>query len=173
MIRVSKEKRWNELISNSALSNDPDKFWATIKALRGKSASSILNETLIPNGKFYTSSRAKANAFMHRYAEISRLDIHKLSRHKKTIRRTLNTPSVAEESCQYFNLAELSVAIKSMKPKGAPGRNRIAARFINALGPVALSFLLDICNDSWFSGTCPSSWREAVLISSSKKGSTQ
>ena len=168
MIRVSKEERWKDFISNSSLSNDPNKIWATIKALSGKSASSIRNETLIHNGKCYTSSRAKANAFMHRYAEISRLDIPKSSRHK--IRRTLNAPSVAEESCQAFNLAELSVAIKSMKPKGAPGKYRIAPRFINALGPVALSFMLAIFNDSWFSGKCPPSWREAVIIPLLKKG---
>ena len=133
MIRVNKE-RWKEFISDSALSNDPNKIWSTIKAI---SASSIRNETLLHNGKCYTSSRAKANTFMHRYADISRLDIPKSSRSKKSIRRTLNVLSVAEESCQAFNLAKLSLAIKSMKPKGAPGRDRIAPRFINALDPVA------------------------------------
>ena len=57
-----------------------------------------------------------------------------------------------------------------MKPKGAPGRDRIAPRFINALGPVALSFLLAIFNDSWFRGTCQPSWREAISIPLLKKG---
>ena len=90
MIRVSKEERWKDFISNSSLSNDPNKIWAMIKALSRKSASSIRNETLIHNEKCYTSSRAKANAFMHRYADIIRLDIHKSSRSKKTTRRTLN-----------------------------------------------------------------------------------
>ena len=94
------------------------------EALSGKSASSIRNEKLIHNGKCYTSSRAKATTFMHRYTNIRRLDIHTPSRSKKPIRHTLNTPSVDEECCQAVNLAELSVAIKSMKPKGAPGRDR-------------------------------------------------
>ena len=56
-----------------------------------------------------------------------------------------------------------------MKQKGAPGRDRIAPRFFNALGPVALSFLLAIVNDSWFSGTCPPSWKEAIMIPVLKK----
>ena len=170
MIRESKEEKWKEFISKSDHSNDPNKIWTKIKALSGKSASSIRNETLVHNGKCFTSSRTKANAFIHRYAEISRLDIPKSSRRKKPIRRMLNVLSVAEESCQAFNLAELSVAIKSMKPKGAPGRDRIAPKFINALGPVALSFMLAIFNDSWCSGSCPSSWREAIIIPLLKKG---
>ena len=89
------------------------------EALSGKSASSIRNEKLIHNGKCYTSSRAKATTCMHRYANIIRLDIHTSSRRKKPNRRTLNATS---KSCQAFILAlELSVAIKSMKPKSAPG----------------------------------------------------
>ena len=170
MIRESKEEKLKEFISESDHSNDPNKIWTKIKALSGKSASSIRNETLVHNGKCFTSSRTKANAFMHRYAEISRLDIPKSSRRKKPISRMLNAPSVAEESCQAFNPAELSVAIKSMKPKGAPGRDRIAPRFINSLGPVALSFMLTIFNDSWCSGSCPLLWREAIIIPLLKKG---
>ena len=155
-IRISSQKR-------------PNKIWSTIKALSGKSASSIRNELLIHNGKCYMSSRSKVNAFMHRYADISRLEIYKSSRCKKPIQCTLNDPSIYEESCQVFKLAELSVAIKSINPKGAPGRDRISPRFINALGPIALSFMLAIINDSWFSGTCPSSRREAVIIPYSKR----
>ena len=65
-------------------------------------------------------SKAKADAFMRRYAVVSRLNIPKPERRKNTVRRLLNAPSVAEESCKKFALAELKSAIGSMKPKGAP-----------------------------------------------------
>ena len=57
-----------------------------------------------------------------------------------------------------------------MKPKGAPGRDRIAPRFIRALGPEALDFLLSIYNDSWSLGVSHSHWREALIVPLLKKG---
>ena len=171
-IQCSKEERWREFISEPDLVSNPNKIWATIKSLSGKNVSSLRNETLIHDGKLYTSSKAKADAFMRRYASISRLDIPKADRHKKATRRLLNAPSAADVSCQDFNLAELVTAIRGMKMKGAPGRDGIAPRFISALGPEAKYFLLKIFNDSWYSGVCPSPWREAIIIPLLKKGET-
>ena len=57
-----------------------------------------------------------------------------------------------------------------MKAKGAPVRDNISSRFLKALGPIALSYLLDIINESWSYGRCPSSWREAVIVPLLKKG---
>ena len=107
---------------------------------------------------------------MMRYAAVCRLSIPKPERRNNTVRRLLNAPSVAEESCKKFTLTELKSAIGSMKPKGAPGRDRIAPRFIRALGPEALDFLLSIYNDSWSLGVSPSHWREALIVPLLKKG---
>ena len=122
------------------------------------------------NGKSYSTSKVNADAFMRRYAAVSRVSIPKPERRKNTVRRLLNAPSVDEESCKKFTLTELKSAIGSMKPKGAPGRDRIAPRFIRALGPEALDFLLSIYNDSWSLGISPSHWREALIIPLLKKG---
>ena len=168
--RSSKEDRWREFITSADLSANPNKIWSTIKSLSGKCASSIRNKTLMHNGKSYSTSKANADAFMRRYAAISRLSIPKPERRKNTVRRLLNAPSVAEESCKKFTLTELKSAIGSMKPKGAPGRDRIAPRFIRALGPEALDFLLSINNDSWSHGVSPSHWRVALIVPLLKKG---
>ena len=170
LIRTSKEDRWRDYISSADLSANPNKIWSTIKSLSGKCASSISNETLVHNGKNYSTSKAKADAFMRRYAAVSRLTIPKPERRKNTVRRLLNVPSVDEESCKKFTLTELKSAIVSMKPKGAPSRDRIAPRFIRALGPQALDFLLSIYNDSWSLGVSPSYWKEALIIPLLKKG---
>ena len=165
LIRTSKEDRWREFISSADLSENPNTIWSTIKSLSGKCASSIRNETLVHEGKSYSTSKAKADAFMRRYAAVSRLNIPKPERRKNTVPRLLNAPSVAEESCKKFTLAELKSAIGSMKSKGAPGRDRIAPRFIRALGTEAL-----IYDDSWSLGISPSHWREALIIPLLKKG---
>ena len=122
---ICKEDRCREFISSADLSANSNKIWSTIKSLSGKCASSIRNVTIVHEGKSYSTSKAKADAFMRRYAAVSRLNIPKPERRKNTVRRLLNALSVAEESCKKFALAELTSAIGSMKPKGAPGRDRI------------------------------------------------
>ena len=107
---------------------------------------------------------------MKRYASISRIDIKKQDRCKKAIRRRLKMPTVEIQGVQEFNLAELNQAIRNMKFKGAPGRDRISPRFIKALGPDALAFLLEIYTESWYKGICPATWREAVIVPLLKKG---
>ena len=167
---MGKEERWKEFLSDAEMSSDPSKIWDTIKLLSGRNSGCIKNEVLIHNGKHYSSSRAKADVFMASYAEISRLQIAKVDRRKKVIRKALGADSVAEESCKYFNLSELKAAIDSMKAKGAPGSDNISPRFLKALGPIALRYLLGIINESWSYGRCPASWREAVIVPLLKKG---
>ena len=108
------------------MSFDPSKIWDTIKSLNGRNPGCIRNEVLIHNGKHYSSSRAKANVFVARYAEISRPQIAKSDRRKKAIRKALGADSVAEDSCNKFNLSELKAAIDRMKAKGATGRYNIS-----------------------------------------------
>ena len=170
LIRIGKEERWKEFLSDAEMSSDPSKIWDTIKLLSGRNSGCIKNEVLIHNGKHYSSSRAKADVFMASYAEISRLQIAKVDRRKKVIRKALGADSVAEESCKDFNLSELKAAIDSMKAKGAPGSDNISPRFLKALGSIALRYLLGIINESWSYGRCPASWREAVIVPLLKKG---
>ena len=170
LIKESKEKKWFDFLSDVSSSSDPNKIWETIRSLSGRNANSLKNESLIDGDKCYVTSRAKANAFMKRYAEISRLDINKEDRLKKTIRHTLNAPRADEQCCQPFSTVELSQAIESMKTKGAPGKDQIAPRFLKALGPNAIDLLLNIINESWSTGISPFSWREAIIVPLLKKG---
>ena len=170
LITESKQNKWKDFLSDASSSSDPNKIWATIKSLSGRSANSIKNEVLIHNTKRYTTSKAKADAFMKRYAAISRLNIEKSERLKKPLRKLLNSPRADEECCKPFSSTELSQAIKSMKSKGAPGKDKIEARFLKSLGEKALELLLSIFNDSWKNGSCPSCWREAIIVPLLKKG---
>ena len=170
MIRESKENRWKEFLEDSDSSSNPHKIWSTIKSLSGRNTASIRNETLVHEGREYITNKAKADVFLQRYAATSRLNIPKECRIKNSVRRSLIGPIVEDPSSIPFNAAEMSNAITRMKVKGAPGKDKIHPRFIKAMGPIAASFMLRIFNDSWKTGSCPASWREAIIVPILKKG---
>ena len=72
MIRSKKEEHWKTFLEDSEASANPNKIWNAIKALSGKATGNTRNESLIHEGKEFITSKSKANAFMNRYAEISR-----------------------------------------------------------------------------------------------------
>lgn len=170
LIKKSKEQKWKDFLEDTTANSDPNKIWRVIKSLSGKSPSSMNNEVLIHENRMYQTNKAKADIFMKHYASISRLNIPKTQRRKKAIRRNLSSPTVEDSSTADFNNTELKLAIKSMKAKGAPGRDGIHPRFIKALGLTSQKFLLEIFNESWRTNTCPAKWREAIIIPILKKG---
>ena len=96
--------------------------------------------------------------------------IPKACRIKNSVRLSLIGPIVEDPSSIPFNAAEMSNAITRMKVKGAQGKDKIHPKFIKVMGPIAASFMLGIFNDSWKTGSCPASWREAIIVSILKKG---
>ena len=169
MIRESKKNIWKKFLEDSDSSLNPHKILITIKSLSGMSTAIIRNKTLVHEGREYVTNKAKADAFLQRYAATSKLSLPKACRIKNSVRRSLIGPIVEDPSSIQFNAAEMSNAIISMTVKGAPGKDKIHPRFINAMGPIASSFMLRIFNDSWKTESCPVSWREAIIVPILKK----
>ena len=59
---------------------------------------------------------------------------------------------------------ELKQAISNMKRKGAEGPDEIPPKFLKALGPVALTELLDIYNMSFSTAAVPQTWKNAIIL---------
>ena len=57
-----------------------------------------------------------------------------------------------------------------MKAKGAPGVDDIPPSFIKALGPIALTALLKLFNESFDEAACPQVWRNAIIVPLLKMG---
>ena len=74
------------------------------------------------------------------------------------------------EECENFSMEELTAAIKEMKAKGAAGPDLVSPRFIKALGPKALDWLLWCINRAWAGGTVPQEWQNATIVPLLKAG---
>jgi len=171
MVRTSKEEKWRDFLEDAVDGANPSKMWDTVKKLSGTVGGSARNEILRHEGREYASPVAKADAFMRQYAAVSRLKLDRTERMRKVlIRRRLAADSVDPESCQPFSMDELTSALKAMKQKAAAGPDEIPPRFLKELGPLAANLLLNIFNQSWESGFCPQSWRDAEIVPLLKKG---
>ena len=73
----------------------------------------------------------------------------------RQFKKSLNAPSVNNESCGPLLMGKLQFAIKRMKGKGAAGTDNIPPSFLKSLGPLALQELLSIFNSSFSLAHCP------------------
>ena len=69
-----------------------------------------------------------------------------------------------------FSIQEMNCAIRQLKNKKAPGKDGISNEIIRHLGSVAKKKMLDKNNQSWNTGTFPTSWKEAITIPTLKNG---
>ena len=127
-------------------------------------------------GRRAVEDRAKAEEFVSTYAGVSK---HTRSRRrdravKQELRAARSRPCACggdkTDACQPFSAQELKDQLKRMKPRKAPGPDRLCAEHLQHLGPVAQSVMLALINASWCSGCVPSSWRRAHIIPILKSG---
>ena len=64
-------------------------------------------------------------------------------------------------------------ALRSTAVNKANGCNEIAAELFRSLKDDAIRVLLSLCQQIWKTQQCPQYWKSSILISISKKGSTE
>ena len=128
-------------------------------------------EALRIGDRLLVSAEARANAFAHQYATVSRqvtnpkLDraarkrLSQLDRHTCTECRNGRTGC-----CSDFTEEELAQAIQKTQLRKSPGPDDITPEMLKHLGPVAGSALLHLINQSWNSGVVPQEWRSATVV---------
>ena len=85
---------------------------------------------------------------------------------KEQLQKQSPTPCMTSE----FSIHELNCTTRQLKNKNAPGKDGISNEMIRHLESVARQKLLDINNQSWNTGTFPTSWKEAIIIPILKNG---
>ena len=78
--------------------------------------------------------------------------------------------AVRNELNSTLKISELNSAIRSLKPKKAPGPDGVSNDMLKHLGPMARKMLLEIFNRSWNKGLVPEVWKTAYLVPVLKKG---
>ena len=83
-----------------------------------------------------------------------------------------NTAGAELHPCmtESLTLHELEEALRKLKQKKAPGPDEITNEMLKHLGPGAKRFLLSVYNQSWHTGTVPTSWKKALVRPIPKKG---
>ena len=127
-------------------------------------------------GRLAVEDRCKAQTFVQTYAAVS-----KKTRVKKLDRKTkaelqqrhpdpCSCDGTRTEACQPFNLDELNHHLKKMRPKKAPGPDKICAEHLHHLGPAGKRVILHLINQSWLRGSVPRCWKIATIIPILKAG---
>ena len=182
-ISEAKSNSWKNYVETELSDRtDPSRLWNTIRKLDGRNNNAPKGTplTTIVKGvqKVITTDRAKANAFIKEYAEVS-------SKKRDT---NIDTPVKTEYShyakkkcsncmgicnagcCDSFSGEELEQAIKRL-PKGkAEGPDHITGELIQHLGVKGRKATLKLINCSWQTNTFPSKWRRATIIPILKSG---
>ena len=92
---------------SSAISDlDERSMWKFIKSLNGSPDTNSPNEVMVINGKRISSTKKKAEAFMHHYASVSSLKIPRQARSRYYIRlkRILDRPDSVEQAFPEFTM---------------------------------------------------------------------
>ena len=119
-------------------------------------------EALRIGDRLLVSAEARANAFAHQYATVSRQvrnpNLYRAARKRLS---QLNRHTCAEcrngrtGCCSDFTEEELAQAIQKTQLRKSPGPDDITSEMLKHLGPVARSALLHLINQSWKSGVVP------------------
>ena len=127
-------------------------------------------------GQLAVEDRAKAEAFVHNYAHVSRNVRlrHRDRAIKAEIKEAKSRSCICgghkTGDCQPFTRQELEAQLKKLKTRKAPGPDDICAEHLMHLGPVARDAILTLINLAWERATIPSSWRRAIIIPIPKAG---
>nr|KAG5697688.1 hypothetical protein BaRGS_000573 [Batillaria attramentaria] len=168
----TKETRntWQEKTANLNMETDSRKLWNLVSTLNEEKKREHIQTVLEENGTHYAGRQA-ANILADSYQEESRNTIPQqrirdVKQEKKELLRNENTnPTMMSPLTEM----ELNAAIAKLKTKKAPGKDGILSDMLKHLGPRATQKLLLILNQSWTTGKCPDSWREAVIVPVLKK----
>lgn len=152
---LSRKRReyWRSTVESLDMKHSSRKAWSLIKKLS--------NDPAAPRDRVDVT----ANQIAHQLLLNGKPDqnIRTVSTYKRA-----RTPENGQES--YFSLAELELAINSLKPRKAPGPDDIANEFLQNLGPLAKSWLLQLFNLCWAGKVIPKLWLKARVVAVPKPG---
>ena len=149
-------KQWYEKTASLNLEKDSSKLWSLTKVLNEEAPSR--SKTVLHVHNMLLTDKKAANEFAQLYRRESTLPLttKKVGDMKEKLKqeeKQKNVPSPCLNST--LKISELNSAIRSLKPKKAPGPDGVSNDMLKHLGPIARKMLLEIFNRSWNKGLVP------------------
>ena len=164
-IDEAKTDAWRNVLEDASNSQDDAKMWRTIRSLNGSPDSNSPNEAMVHGDRLITSNKRKADIFVGHYSSVGKIPMTKKDRtENRALKERIRDLRSRESTTPDIRMHELKRAIAAMKPRGAPGPDRISPSFLKHLGPKALNQLLRLQNLCLRKGYTPQAWRNATIL---------
>ena len=126
---------------------------------------------MLYRGKWTTTPKANANAFIQEYTEISSGKSTKKTRKEKVnVASHLRKIGPRRDIEKDLTIIDLKQSVRALKSGKAPGPDGIRPEFLKHLPNVAMNQVLTIANCSWRTYWVSQQWRSAITIPILKKG---
>ena len=151
-------QRWIELITNTDMTHNSKKAWATIKRLNSEKHTQTRIAAVTPN--------QVANQLLQNGKPLNKERGH-LKRLKSQMDQAMRD---SEDQFNKFTLDDLKEALSYLKAGKASGLDGITTEMIQHFGPNTKSWVLDLYNKCAATCRIPKGWRKARVVALLKPG---
>ena len=171
-VKNSKREKWTKTCNELDLRHGGTKAWNLVSNLSGVRRKEN-PKPIADKDQYIADDQKKAECYNSYFASVNRAG--KQTMEDKCLLQNLRQKEKAPSAnCSIFEedftLKELNRAIRKMKPKKAPGPDKVHNEMIHHLGTKGKEVLLRLFNTSWKKSQIPKAWRTALITPILKKG---
>ena len=164
-------KSWHEKTEKLNADRDGHKLWKIAKSLNQEENKS--SPIVLDADQEKLTGREAAQKFIKHFSSVGNISItekraREVNDHIEKAPK-MSTPH-SHGMTANLSMKEFDDSLKLLKPKQAPGSDKISNDMLIHLGPLAKKKLLQIFNASWKSGKIPTVWKKAIMIPILKHG---
>ena len=164
-VKVAKKNHWTKTCNQLDLKKHGHKAWGLLHALDGKKTKKN-PQPLEREGCLAANDKKKANTFNKHFAKVNHktkrkgLDTALIKGLKKQEKKPTANLKVFDSN---FSSAEMTTALKKLKPRKTPGPDKVTNEMIVHLCVESQSVLLAYINRTWREGELPNAWLTATI----------
>ena len=164
-VKKAKNEKWSSTCGKLDLRYNGKRAWTLIENLSG-SRRRENPKPMIDGRQTITEDQKKAEHFNRYFASVNRAgklseaDRERLKhlKHQEKVQTASTTIFEAD-----FNMQELKQGLRKLKPRKAPGPDKIYNEMLTHLSPLGKETVLKLINMTWRNGQIPKDWRNAYI----------
>ena len=175
VVATSKRSKWYKSCARLDLARGGAKAWSLFNNLSGdhrKVNPKVNPKPIRTEEGCIADDQKKAESFNKFFASVNRANKRAQDKEKLQELKELEKASKVKEPTfeEEFTIRELQKAVKKLKPRKSPGKDKIHNEMIARLGHEGKKTLLKLINLSFKTGQIPKAWRIATITPLLKKG---